>query len=68
MLNTRKSQVLALVASLSTAPAWAVIDVTGATGGITEGAVAVAAVIVALIAAYGTFIGLRMAYRAVKRG
>ena len=62
----------ALIASLAIAmvslPAHAVIDVTGATTGITDGTLGVTSVIVALIAAYGAFIGLRMALRAVKRG
>jgi len=59
---------LAVLASVVSSPAFAVIDVTGATGAITEGTVAVTAIILALVAAYGTFLGLRMAYRAVKRG
>jgi uncharacterized membrane-anchored protein YitT (DUF2179 family) len=46
----------------------AVIDVADALTAITDGSTAVVAIIGGLIVAYGLFLGLRMALRAVKRG
>ena len=55
------------VLMLASPPVHAVIDITGATTGITDGTTAVVSVITALVVAYGAFIGLRMALRAIKR-
>jgi len=68
MRNKFNGLMLAVLALVVSSPAMAVIDVTGATGAITDGTLAVTTIILALVAAYGTFLGLRMAYRAVKRG
>lgn len=57
-----------LLLALVSAPALAVIDVSAATAAIGDGETAVVAIITALLAAYGAFLGLRMALRAVKRG
>lgn len=56
------------VALVGTQSAMAQIDVSGATTGISDGVTAVTAILVALVAAYGGFLGLRMAKNAAKRG
>jgi len=71
MLNRLKKWGAALSASVLAfvaMPVHALIDVTGAETGITDGTAAVVAIITALLVAYGSFIGLRMALRAAKRG
>lgn len=59
---------VAFVAMLVSIGAQAQIDVSGALTEITNGSTAVVAIIGALLVAYGLFLGLRMALRAVKRG
>ena len=59
---------VSLGAMFLSVPAFAQIDVSAATSAITDGQTAVVAIITALLAAYGAFLGLRMALRAVKRG
>lgn len=68
MRNFFKGLAAAVMAAFVSSPAMAVIDVTGATGGITDGSTAVVTILTALLVAYGLFIGIRMALRAVKRG
>jgi len=59
---------MSLVALVTASLAMAQIDVTGAITGITDGSTAVVTILTALLVAYGLFIGIRMALRAVKRG
>lgn len=62
------AMVLGMLLSFAAVPAFAVIDVAGATTAISDGTTAVTTIITALLVAYGTFLGLRMALRATKRG
>ena len=59
---------LALAALIVPAYSFAAIDTTAAVTAITDGQTAVVAVLVALIVAYGAFLGYRMVKSVVKRG
>jgi hypothetical protein len=63
-----KRFLLLLLAPFIVSPAFAVIDTTDAVAAITDGQTAVVAVLVALIVAYGAFLGYRMVKAVVKRG
>lgn len=58
----------ALALMLAPVAAFAQLDVTSATGAITDGQTAVIVVITALVVAYGAFLGWRMVLARVKRG
>ncbi|KAA9131966.1 hypothetical protein F3N42_07270 [Marinihelvus fidelis] len=68
--NFKKGRSAALVLTAMVAPvtSFAQIDVTGATGAITDGQTGVITVMTALIVAYGAFLGYRMVKAAVKKG
>lgn len=70
--NWTKSKVAAVTALLAACVlptiASAQLDVSAATGAISDGETAVLTVLGALIAAFGAFLGLRMVMSVIKRG
>ena len=63
-----KAVLTGLTAALAPGFAFAQIDVTAATGAITDGQTATITILIALITAYGAFLGYRMVKAAVRRG